>query len=382
MDFSLTEEQRMFRDLFEGFAAKEVAPHAEKVDAEERPPLPILQKAAQQGFLGAPLPEAYGGAGLDMLGYTFLLEALGRACLSTAFTVHTHLGLAAMTVLRHGTDEQKERYLPALASGERIGAFARTEPAAGDDLGSLRTRARREGDAYVLDGTKAWVANGEIAGLFVVLARAEGGPTAFLVERETVGLAVGRREPTMGLRGLTLNTLYLDGCRVPVENRLGAEGEGGAISRAAQDRSRLGLAAMSLGAAQAALALGIAFALQRKQFGVFIAEKGAIQGYLADSQAEVAALRHLVAYAAWRADQGEDYTQEAAIAKYFGSQAALRIANRMVQVHGGAGYMKDYPIERWFRDVHALDLAEGAGPVQRAVIARELLAEKGIAVAV
>lgn len=382
MDFSLTEEQRMFRDLFEEFAAKEVAPHAEKVDAEERPPLPTLQKAAQQGFLGAPLPEAYGGAGLDMLGYTFLLEALGRACLSTAFTVHAHVGLAALTILRHGTDEQKGRYLPALAGGECIGAFARTEPEAGDDLGNLRTRARREGDAYILDGVKTWVANGEIAGLFIVFARAEGGPTAFLVERGTAGLTIGRREPTMGLRGLALNPLYLEGCRVPVENRLGEEGEGAAISHDAQNRSRLGLAAMSLGAAQAALALGLAFALQRKQFGVFIAEKGAIQGYLADSQAEVAALRYLVAYAAWRADQGEDYTQEAAIAKYFGGQIALRVANRMVQVHGGAGYMKDYPIERWFRDAHALEIAEGGGPVQRAVIARAMLAEKGIAVAV
>ncbi|MCC7352533.1 MAG: acyl-CoA dehydrogenase family protein [Anaerolineae bacterium] len=380
MDFSLTEEQQMFRDLFAEFAAKEVAPQAAALDAEERPPLAALQKAAQQGFLGAPLPEAYGGAGLDMLGYTLLLEALGRACLSTAFTVHTHTGLAALTVLRHGTEEQKERYLPALAAGERTGAFALTEPEAGSDFGNLRTRARREGDSYVLDGTKTWVANGEIAGLFVIFACTEGGVTPFLIEREANGLTVGRRERTLGLRGLALNPLYLEGCRVLVESRLGAEGEGLAIARAAQDRGRLSVAAMSLGAAQATLDLGITFALQRKQFGVFIAEKQAIQNYLADSSAEIAALRHLVDSVAWKADQGGDYTQDAAIAKLFGSQVALRVANRMVQVHGGAGYMKDYPIERWFRDARALDIAEGPGLLQRAVIAREMLAEKGIAV--
>jgi butyryl-CoA dehydrogenase len=380
MDFSLNDEQLMFRDLFAEFAAKEVAPQAAKLDAEEGLPLPVLQKAAEQGFLGAPLPETYGGAGLDTLGYALLLEALGRACLSTAFAVHTHIGLAALTILHHGTEEQKGRYLPMLAAGERIGAFALTEPEAGSDLGSLRTRARRESDFYILDGTKTWVANGEIAGLFIVVARAAGGATAFLVEREADGLTVGRRERTLGLRGLALNPLYLEGCRIPAENRLGAEGEGLAIARATQDRGRLGLAAMSLGAAQAALDLGVAFALQRKQFGVFIAEKQAIQNYLADSTAEIAALRHLVAYVAWQADRGGDYTQDAAIAKLFGSQVALRVANRMVQVHGGAGYMKDYPIERWFRDCRALDIAEGPGLWQRAVIAREMLAEKGIAV--
>ncbi len=196
VDFSLTDEQQMFRDLFAEFAAKEVAPQAAKLDAEEGLPLPGLQRAAEQGFLGAPLPEAYGGAGLDTLGYALLLEALGRACLSTAFTVHTHIGLAALTILHHGTEEQKGRYLPVLAAGDRIGAFALTEPEAGSDLGNLRTRARREGDFYILDGTKTWVANGEIAGLFVVFARAEDGASAFLVEREAEGLSVGGGELT------------------------------------------------------------------------------------------------------------------------------------------------------------------------------------------
>jgi len=378
MDFTLSEEQEMFRAMFRDFSTKEVAPGAEELDHEEKPPLGALRKAAQQGFLGATLPEDYFGAELDYVSYALLVETLAGDCMSTAVTLATHVSLVAMSILVHGSDAQKEQYLPLLAAGEAIGAFALTEPDAGSDATALQTRAAPDGDGYVLDGVKTWVANGSIAGLYLVFASAPDGITSFIVEKDTPGLTVGYREPTLGLRGVAINTLYLENCRVSAANRLGEEGQGWDIAQRALDRMAIALAAAGLGVSEAAVDTAAQFASERVQFGVPIAKKQAIQNYLADSLIEVEALRYLVYHAAWLADQGGDLTYDAAVVKTFGAQVARSVTNRMVQVMGGYGYMEDYPMARKYRDARALSLLCGPSEFQRFIVARHLLAQKDI----
>jgi len=383
MDFSLTEEQQMFQKMFRDFATKEVAPLAEETDHEEKPPLELLKKAAMQGFLGALIPEEYGGVGLDIVSYCMMLEELAKACASTAMTISVHNGLAAKTILDNGNEEQKGKYLEPMAMGDKIGAFALTEPAAGSDVAALEATAIKDDDKYVLNGNKIWVSNGDIASVFVVFAKTNleagaKGISAFIVERGMPGFKVGYREKTLGLRGLTCSTLYFDDCQVPAENLLGQEGAGFKIAMKALDFARLSLSAICLGGAQAALEVGVRFATEREQFGGPIALKQAIQNFIADTAAEIEALRYLVYHTAWLADQGEPYTQEASIAKLIGSQTAMRAANRMLQVHGGYGYMKEYPIERMYRDFRALEILEGTSEIQRFIIASNILREKGI----
>jgi alkylation response protein AidB-like acyl-CoA dehydrogenase len=376
MDFSLTEEQKILRKMFREFVANEVAPLAEETDHEEKPPLNVLRKAAEQGFLGAIIPEDYGGASLDIISYCILLEEIAKACMSTAVTISAHNGLASKTILDYGTEEQKRRFLEPMAEGSTIGAFAITEPAAGSDIEALETKALREGSDYILSGSKVWVSNGSIAGVFIVFARTENGIGAFIVERGTPGFKVGRREKTLGLRGLTMTPLYFDDCRLSSFNLL--SGEGMEIATSAMDFSRLSLAAICLGGAEAALDAGIGFAAEREQFGGPIALKQAIQNFVADTAAEIEALRYTVYHAAWLAERKEPYAQEAAIAKLFGSQVAMRAANKMLQVHGGYGYMKEYAIERMYRDFRALEIIGGTSEIQRVFIAANIFAEKGV----
>jgi len=286
MDFALTEEQQMFRDLFRDFADQEVAPLAEHSDRTEAPPLALLAKAAQQGFLGATLPEAYGGAAMDYLSYCLLIEALSRHCLATSAAIGIHTMLSAMTILDGGSEPQKQAFLPRLAGGE-LGSFALTEPEAGSDAGSVQTRAVRAGDHFRLDGVKSWVTNGGLAGLHVVMASTDHaaqhhGLSAFVVEAGTPGLVIGHREPTLGMRSLDIRTLYLEDCRVPAANLLGELNHGWDLVLRAFNRVRLSLAAAALGAAEGALALGVKFAVERRQFGTVIGNKQAIQNYVAD----------------------------------------------------------------------------------------------------
>jgi alkylation response protein AidB-like acyl-CoA dehydrogenase len=385
MDFSLSEEQRMFRDMFRDFSHGEIAPYAEHLDKAEEPPTENFQKIAMQGLLTATLPEAYGGAELDTLSYSMWLEELAKACLTTAVALHVHSGMVGRTILREGTDAQKDTYLPQLAAGERIGGFAWSEPSAGSDAGGLLTRALKDGDDYVLTGRKAWISNGTVAGLFLVFARTdqEGrGLSAFLVEREAGGVRVGRTEPTLGLRGLGVTPLYLDGVRVPASNLLGGmENEGHDQAKRALDYGRMSVAAIALGAAQQALDYGVKFASERVQFGVPIGQKQAIQNYLAESAAKIMGLRHLVNYVTWLADEGLPFADDAAAAKLLGAETAMWVANKVVQVHGGYGYMKEYPIERIYRDCRALDLIEGTGQMQRIVLASELFKPYGVEIA-
>jgi butyryl-CoA dehydrogenase len=375
MDFSLSEEQKMFQAMFRDFAAKEIAPHAEEMDHEETFPADVLQKAANQGFLGATLPEDYFGANLDGVSCAMLLEAMAGACMSAAVVLATHVAAVAMSILAHGDDTQRKEWLPQMAAGEVIGAFALTEPDAGSDAESLQTRAVPDGDEVVLDGVKTWVANGGIAGLFLVFARGPEGIDAFLVPKDTPGLTVGYREPTLGLRSVTFNTLYLEGCRVPAANQLGEPGQGWAVAQGVLDRMAVALSAAGLGVAADSVNVAAQFAAERVQFGVLIAQKQAIQSYIAEASVEVEALRYLVYHAAWQADQGGDFSFDASAVSAFAARVARSVTHRMVQVMGGYGYMEDYPMARKYRDARALGLIGGPTELKHVWIARRVFAE-------
>jgi butyryl-CoA dehydrogenase len=386
MDFALDEEQRMFQKMFRDFAQNEIAPLAETLDKEERPPLETLKLAAEQGFLGAPFPEEYGGSEIGTIGYCMMLEELGKVCMSTATVIEVHTSIAAMCIYLDGTEEQKQTYLEPLALGEKIGSFALTEPGAGSDAAGVQTTAVRDGDDYILNGNKIWIINGSIAGTFVVFAKTDPekgarGITALIVEKGTPGLTVSRNEKMMGLRGVPVATLFFDDCRVPAANVLGGEeklGQGFVMAMKALDYGRLSVGAICLGVAQSALEAGVQFACEREQFGVPIALKQAIQNFIADAATEIEALRYLVYHTAWMVDQGQEYTKEAAMVKLFGAEVAGRVVNNMLQTHGGYGYIKDYPIERMYRDVRASRIFEGTSEIQRFVIAAGIIREKGL----
>lgn len=378
MNFAFTEEQEMFREMFAGFVAKEVEPQAEHIAEYEEVPMSLLKKAAMQGFLGALLPEEYGGAALDPVSYILLLEEVAKACMSTAMTLHIHNSLVSQAILLCGTDEQKEQWLPAMAEGSVIGAWAFAEPDA-ISLHSTQTKATAYDDGYTLHGTKAWVSNAGIAGLYVIFAVAPEGPTAFLVPADAQGLKLGNRDKTLGMRGVQIHPVYLNDVVVPASGVLGEPGGAQAVLDAVTDFSRLSMAAIALGGAHHALELGVKFAIDRKQFGVEIARKGAIQAYIADSALEVETLRSQIYRCASLAEQGKLDREAAAIAKLWANRVAYQVGNRMIQTHGGYGYILDYAIGRVFRDCRTVEGIEGTNRSQQTAIARSVLAAHGFA---
>ncbi|MGQ0602308.1 MAG: acyl-CoA dehydrogenase family protein [Anaerolineales bacterium] len=381
MDFSLTEEQTMFRDLFRDFAEKEVARVAEHTDKAEEPPRDLLKKAASQGFLGATVPEQYGGAAMDTLTYCLLLEELAKHCLSTAVTVALHNSLATQTLVDAGSDAQKEIYLPRLASGE-LGTFALNEPDAGSDVSQLQTRAANANGAWHLDGVKSWVSNAGPAGLHVVFAKTDAkAMSAFIVEASAPNVMLGQREPTLGLRGLDIRTVYFEGVKLPEDSLLGVAGGGAAIAQRAYDQLKIALAAVALGCAENSLDLGVKFAAERKQFGTVIAHKQAMQNYIADCRVEIESLRHTLYHAAWLADTGNDFAHAATIAKYLGARVAKDAANKMLQIHGGYGFSDEYTISRVYRDARALRILGGTDEVQRVLIAQTEFKSAGVTIA-
>jgi hypothetical protein len=378
MNYAFTEEQAMFREMFADFAAKEVEPRAEHMADDENVPAALLKKAAAQGFLGALTPEDYGGAALDPISYILLLEEIAKSDMSTAMVLHIHNSLVSQAILLCGTEAQKEEWLPALAEGAAIGAWALNEPDA-ISLGSLQAQAKAVDDGYVLHGTKAWVSNGGIAGLHVIFAVAPEGPTAFLVPADAEGLKLGNRDKTLGMRGVQIHPLYLNDVAVPAEGVLGQPGGAQAVLDQVTDFSRLSMAAIALGGAHHALELGVKFAIDRKQFGSEIARKGAIQGFIADSALEVETLRSQIYRCASLAEQSKLDREAAAIAKLWANRVAYQVGNRMIQTHGGYGYILDYAIGRVFRDCRTIEGIEGTNRSQQTAIAKSVLAAYGFA---
>ncbi len=376
MNYAFTDEQAMFREMFADFAAKEVEPRAEHMAEDENVPAALLKKAAAQGFLGALTPEDYGGAALDPMSYILLLEELAKVDMSTAMVLHVHNSLVSRAILLCGSEAQREEWLPTLAEGAAIGAWALNEPDS-IALGSLQAQARPVDDGYILHGTKAWVSNAGIAGLYVIFAVAPEGPTAFLVPADAAGLKLGLRDKTLGMRGVQIHPLYLNDVAVPAENVLGQPGGAQQVLDLVTDFSRLSMAAIALGGAQHALDLGVAFAIDRKQFGSEIALKGAIQAYIADSALEVETLRSQIYRGASLTEQGKLDREAAAIAKLWANRVAYHVGDRMIQTHGGYGYILDYAIGRVFRDCRTVEGIEGTNRSQQTAIAKSVLAAHG-----
>jgi len=378
MKLELNEQQKMIQKMVREFAEKEIAPVAANLDKTGEYPTKILKKMAELGLLGIIIPTEYGGAGLDIISYVTIIEEISRKCASTGVITSVHNSLVAYPIMKHGTDEQKKKYLPLLAKGEKIGAFAGTEPNAGSDLGAMQTKAELKGDHYVINGDKCFITSGDHAGIFIVFAvtdKAAGsrGISAFIVEKETPGFKVGSLFDKMGINANHVTELVFENMKVPKENLLGKEGEGFKIALSTLDGGRIGIAAQAVGIAQAALEESIEYAKQRQQFGKPIAQFQAIQWMIADMATRIEAARYLVYNAAYAKDKGGRFSKEAAMAKLFASETAMDAVIKAVQIHGGYGYTKEYTVERLFRDAKITEIYEGTSEVQRMVIAGSLL---------
>jgi len=379
MDFELTDEQQLIREAVREFAEAEVAPIAGEIDRDHRFPHELVPKMAELNLMGMPYPEKYEGAGGDYVSYMLAAEELARACATTSVILLAHCSLATWPVYHFGTEEQKERYLRDMASGRRLGAFALTEPGAGTDAGATTTTAVLKGDEYVLNGSKIFISNAPYAEIYIVFAKTDPaaagtrGISAFIVEKDTPGFTVGEAEHKLGIRGSSTPPLYFADCHIPKDNLLAREGEGFKVAMQTLDGGRIGIAAQALGIAQCALDAAVAYAKERIQFGKPIAAQQAIQWMIADMATAVDAARCLVYRAAWCVDAGRPYGTEGAMAKLFASEAATRVCDRAIQVHGGYGYTESYPGERNYRDAKITEIYEGTSEVQRMVIARSYL---------
>jgi len=380
IDFELSEEEQLIQQAARDFAEGVLAPIADELDREERFPHDEWKKLGELGFLGMTTPVEYGGSGMSQLAQCLVLEEINAVCASTGVGVSVQNSLVAWPIRQFGTDEQKERYLPAIASGELIGAYAITEPGCGSDVAAMQTFAKETASGYVIDGQKAWITNGVSAGLAIIFASVDrslgrGGVTAFLVDTGLEGFRVGKKESKLGIRSSESAELILEGVEVPKSTILGEVGGGFEVAMAALDGGRIGIACQGLGLLRASLEAARDYALEREQFGKPIAKFQPIRWKLADTALELDAARLLTWRAAWRRDRGLSHRKEASMAKLFASEAANRAADRAVQIHGGAGYCKDFPVERFFRDAKVTEIYEGTSEIQRLVIARELLLE-------
>ncbi len=378
MDFALSPEHLEIQRTVRDFAERRIVPVADELERKGEFPHEIIREAAALGLLGVPYPEDIGGTGLDSLAYAITVEELSRASGSVGIIVSAHTSLGCNPVWLAGTDAQKERYLRPMASGEVIGAYGLTEPGAGSDSRGTRTRARREGDEWVLDGSKRFITNAGVAGTYVVTAvterEAESGKiSAFIVEAETPGFSIGRMEEKMGLHASNTGELIFEGARIPAENLLGEEGEGDKLFLKTLDGGRIGIAAMALGLAQAAYEAASAYAKERRQFGRPIGEFQGVAFMIADMATRIDAARLMTYRAAWLKDSGMSYTTEAAMAKLFASEVAREVTNDAIQVHGGYGYVTEYHVERYLRDAKLTEIGEGTSQIQRLVIARNIL---------
>lgn len=378
MDFALSAQHAEIRRSVRDFAEREIAPVADEMERRGEFPAEIIRKAAGLGFLGVPYPEEVGGTGLDSLAYAITVEELSRVSGSVGIIVSAHTSLGCAPLFMAGTPEQKERYLRPLASGAKLGAYGLTEPGAGSDSRGTRTRARRDGEAWVLTGSKRFITNAGVADTYIVTAvtdrNADSGKiSAFIVEAGTPGFSIGRMEEKMGLHASNTGELLFDECRIPAENLLGEEGDGDRLFLKTLDGGRIGIGAMALGLAQAAYEAASSYSTQREQFGRQIASFQGVAFKIADMATQIDAARLMVYRAAWLKDRGESYTTEAAMAKLFASETARQVTNDAIQVHGGYGYVVEYRVERYLRDAKLTEIGEGTSEIQRLVIARNLL---------
>jgi butyryl-CoA dehydrogenase len=379
-DLTLTEEQELAQRSARDFATEKVLPRAAEIDEQGRIPPELLREMGALGFMGTYVPETYGGAGLDIVSNVLIIEEINRACASTGVALCTHISLAVDPILRHGTDAQKEKYLPRLARGEWIGCFALSEPAAGSDAAAMRTTARRDGDVWILNGTKNFITNGSVANLAIVFAQADAaqkhkGIAAFIVEKDTPGFSVGKLEKKLGIRGSDTAQLIFQDARVPAANLLGQAGQGFKIALSTLDGGRISIAAQAVGIARACLEDSLAYAKQREAFGKKVADFQAIQWMLADMATEIDAARLLTWRAAALKDAGEDHVLAAAEAKLFASDVAVKASRDCVQIFGGYGYLKDFPAERHYRDAKITEIYEGTSEIMKLVIAEEIFKE-------
>ncbi|HZG80790.1 MAG TPA: acyl-CoA dehydrogenase [Brevibacillus sp.] len=380
MDFHFNEEQHMMRRMVRDFAEKEIAPFIPVMEETEQFPRHIVKKMGEMGLMGIPVPEEWGGVGADFVSYILAINEISKvsATLGVILSVHTSVG--TNPILYFGTEEQKQAYVAKLATGEFLGAFALTEPQAGSDASSIRTTAVRKDDAYVLNGNKVFITNGGEADTYIAFAVTDPGKgakgiSAFIVEKDTPGLVVGKKEKKMGLHGSNTTELIFENAIVPAANLLGQEGEGFTIAMANLDKGRIGIAAQALGIAEAALQYATEYARERKQFGQPIGKIQAVGFKLADMATKAEAARLLVYRAAWLCSQGLPCTKEASMAKLFASDAAMKLATEAVQIFGGYGYTREYPVERLFRDAKITQIYEGTNEIQHLVITKQLLAE-------
>lgn len=384
MDFTFSPEHQALRRMIREFAETEIAPVAAELDREHKVPFEIMRKLGEIGLLGVCFPQEYGGMGAGETGYCILMEELGRVCANTAVNVGAHIGIGAMCIHLDGTPEQKRKYLTPLARGEKIAAFGLTESNAGSDAANVRTRAVREGDSWILDGGKVFITNGGYADIITVLAvtdpalGARGGITAFIVETDSPGFKVAREEDKMGIRGSSTAELVFEELRVPHENVLGKVGEGFVTFMKSLDMGRLTLGAACLGGAQKVLEQAVYWAKTRRQFGEELAHKQAVQWMIANMATEIEALRSLVYRVAWLVDTGQSFTQLAAMCKLYGSEVLSRAVDMAIQIHGGLGITRDFPLERAFRDARINEIFEGTNEVQRIVIASNIFREFGV----
>ncbi|MGY0691159.1 acyl-CoA dehydrogenase [Virgibacillus sp. FSP13] len=377
MNFQLTDEQEMLRKMVRDFAKKDVEPTAAERDEEERFDRELFDKMAELGLTGIPWPEEYGGIGADFVSYVIAVEELSRVCASTGVTLSAHLSLCSWPIYKYGNEDQKKTFLHRLATGEALGAYALSEPGAGSDAASMKTVAKKDGDHYVLNGNKVWITNGGVADIYIVFAKTDPdakhkGVSAFIVEKGTEGFMFGKKEKKLGIRSSPTTELIFENCRVPKENMLGAEGEGFKIAMTTLDGGRNGIAAQALGIAQGALDAAVDYAKEREQFGKPIARNQGISFKLADMATEVEAARLLTYQAAWLESEGLPYGKASAMSKLYAGDAAMRTTVEAVQVFGGYGYTKDYPVERYMRDAKITQIYEGTNEVQRLVIGRML----------
>jgi len=381
MLFKLTDEQLMIQAMVREFARKELAPTAAERDKSKEFPADNLKKMAGLGLLGMAIPPEYGGEGADTISYVLALSEIAYSCASTAVVMSVHNSIVCESIDRYGNEEQKNKYLRPLAQGKIIGAFGLTEPHAGSDPSAQATTATRDGDFYILNGSKRFTTTGRNSGLVIVTAKTDEdlrhkGISAFILEKGLPGFTVGEDEDKMGLRASDTNDLLFDDCRVPAENLLGNEGDGFKLAMTALDSGRIGIAAQSVGVAQAAFDAAVKYAKSREQFGRKISKFQGLRWRIADMATEIEAAKQLMLSAAAMKDRGENYTKQASMAKLFASEKVNRITAQALQIHGGYGFTKDYPVERFYRDARVFTIYEGTSEIQRVVISNQILKDK------